>query len=45
MSSLLPPTWRLAPTQDIDGFVNGVDSVLPGLARRLKDKPGEDSAE
>ena len=45
MSSLLPPTWRLAPTQDIDGFVNGVDSVLPRLTRRLKDKPGEDSAE
>ena len=42
MSSILPPGWRMAPTQDMDAFVDGVDAVLPRLERRLKDKPGED---
>ena len=45
MSSILPPGWRLAPTQDMDSFVDGVDTVLPRLARRLKDKPGEDNSD
>ena len=44
MSSILPPSWRVAPTQDIDTFVNDVDSVLPRLQRRLDDKRGEENS-
>jgi predicted PurR-regulated permease PerM len=41
MSDLYPPSWRVAPAESVDSFVNGAQQLMAPLERRRADRSDE----